>query len=390
MLCSVVNGDPPTALTSGLLNTAATGDTTIANSTYAWAYTSQTMTGMPQTVYVGMTSQSNVANNIKIFKYDLTLACMATWSVTDLYALVIKGPGKVFAGSYSTTDRLLYTITHAAGRYTMTLDSTVESDYTYYACGDDDLTNNYAFVTNDKPNATINKIDIATGIENLPVPAGSPENCAAGPGFDYVVITGFSNIEILLKSDMSNVSTAIRSVTTGNTSLTTIDNLNTGILYYFVGTWYELAKADLNTATDAAVTETMVWSVGNVYGGLDKPLNFGPYQYVVTLTTNIVYGSVLVIDKTSNTPTVAASFATGYGMRYYAAATAGPMFDDSTPPSNAYVAGIATKATGNRNLQSYYLTVDRCVTRSALICTDCVAPYYRVGSLANNLCQTPA
>ena len=29
MLCSVVNGDPPTALTSGLLNTAATGDTTI-------------------------------------------------------------------------------------------------------------------------------------------------------------------------------------------------------------------------------------------------------------------------------------------------------------------------------------------------------------------------
>ena len=76
MLCSVVNGDPPTALTSGLLNTAATGDTTIAGSTYSYGHTSQTMAGMPQTNYVGMSSQSNVANNINIFAYDLTLACM--------------------------------------------------------------------------------------------------------------------------------------------------------------------------------------------------------------------------------------------------------------------------------------------------------------------------
>ena len=78
MLCSVVNGDPPTALTSGLLNTAATGDTTIATSTNNWGFTSNTMTGLPQTVYAGITSLSNVPNNIKIFKYDLSLACMAT------------------------------------------------------------------------------------------------------------------------------------------------------------------------------------------------------------------------------------------------------------------------------------------------------------------------
>ena len=390
MLCSVVNGDPPTALTSGLLNTAATGDTTIAGSMYAWAYTSQSMTGLPQTVYVGMSGNNNVPDNIKIFKYDLSVACMATWRVGDLYALVIKGPGKVFAGSHATTDRLLYTITHAEGIYTMTLDSTVASDHTYYACGDDDSTNNYAFVTNDNPYNMINKIDIATGAESLYVMVGSPENCAAGPGFNYVVITGYSNIEIILKTDMSNVGTAMRSVTTGTTSFTTIDNLDTGMLYYFTSSSYELAKADLNTATSTDVTETMVWSVSNAYGDFDRPLNFGPYQYVVTLTVNTVYASVLVIDKTSNTPAVAASFDIDSGMQYYLAATAGPMFDYSTPPGNAYVTGIATEGTGSFNLQSYYLTVDRCVTRTALICTDCVAPYYRVGTSANNLCQTPA
>ena len=106
MLCSVVNGDPPTALTSGLLNTAATGDTTMAGSNKVDGSISQTMTGMPQTIYFGMSRlDANVVDNIKIFKYDLSLACKATWSVTDARALVIKGPGKVFAGSWFTADK---------------------------------------------------------------------------------------------------------------------------------------------------------------------------------------------------------------------------------------------------------------------------------------------
>ena len=391
MLCSVVNGDPPTALTSGLLNTAATGDTTIALTTGSLGYTSHTMAGMPQTVYVGMNSLDIVADNIKIFKYDLTLACKATWSVGQIKALVIKGPGKVFAGSFFTTSRQLYTISYAAGTYSMTLTTPITSISAISGCGDDDSTNNYAYVVSSSPANKINKVDMATGVETTPVAIAYANNCAAGPSVNYVVITDISVIYIRFKTDMSAFVTATRSSTTGATSIMTVDNLVTGTLYYFATTSpYQLVKADLNTATATTVTEVMLWSVGNTYGKLDRPLNFGPYQYVVTLTLQVTSAHVLAIGKTDNSPAVTASFPIPTATRYTANSIAGPMLDYSYSQVRAYVTGIASLAADNWNVQSYYLTVDRCVTRTALICTDCVAPYYRVGTSANNLCQTPA
>ena len=223
MLCSVVNGDPPTALTSGLLNTAATGDTTIAGTTGSWAYMSQTMAGMPQTVYVGMSSNSNVANNIKIFTYDLTLACMATWSVTDVQALVIKGPGKVFAGSIAGTTRQLYTISYSAGTHAMALTSSISSMKAGRACSDDDSTNNYAYVTCNGPFWQINRLDMITGLQNAYIDTGQWGECATGPSINYVIIPKNGVIEIHLKTDLSNFGNATRSATTGWSTVMTID-----------------------------------------------------------------------------------------------------------------------------------------------------------------------
>ena len=278
-------------------------------------------------------------------------------------------------------------MSHAAGIYSMTLDATMSSVVSIFACGDEDTNNNYAYVISDSPTTSINKIDMTTGVETSQVSIAFANHCAAGPSFNYVVITGDSVLYIRLKTDLSDVGTATRSMTTSWTGILTLDNLNTGMLYYFTTT-YELAKADLNTATATDVTETMVWSVGAAYGDLDRPLNFGPYQYVVTLTVWSTSAYALAIDKTTNTPPVAASFATGNAMMYATSTVAGPMIDYGAIQVDAYITGIANS--DNNNVQSYYLTVDRCVTRSALICTDCVAPYYRVGTLANNLCQTPA
>ena len=202
-------------------------------------------------------------------------------------------------------------------------------------------------------------------------------------------MTEFIFIYIRFKADMSDIGTATKSMTSGYAGITTIDNLTPGILYYFTPATYQLAKADLTTMTAAAMTETMLWSVGAGYGWLDRPLNFGPYQYVVTLAVFTPSAYVLVIDKTSNTPLVTASFATGTGMRYRSLTVAGSMIDYRQSQVRAYVTGITNTAYFYK-VQSYYLTVDRCVTRTALICTDCVAPYYRVGTSANNLCQTPA
>ena len=106
----------------------------------------------------------------------------------------------------------------------------------------------------------------------------------------------------------------------------------------------------MNTATGYDVLETMVWSIGSAYGSLDRPLNFGPYQYVVTLTIFKPTAHVLAMDKTSNTPAVAAMFATGTGMQYGAYTIAGPMVDYSAGQFRAYVTGIA--GVYSRNVQS--------------------------------------
>ena len=298
MLCSVVNGDPPTALTSGLLNTAATGDTTISG-TSSFGHTSHTMTGMPQSVYVGMSRADTVAGNMKIFKQDLSLACMATTGISGGRALVIKGPGKVFAGSQSTGTSQLYTISNTAGTYAIGMTSSLASVTVSFACGDDDSTNNYAYVMS---STMINKIDLTTGAESPSVSTANTYFCAAGPSANYVVITGAS-IYIRLKTDLTLFGTATRSVTTAYTTFAMVDNLTPGMLYY-ITTTYQLAKANLNTATSTTITETMVWSVGGGFGGFDRPLNFGPYQYVVTLTLMSPTPSLLVIDKTNNSPAV--------------------------------------------------------------------------------------
>ena len=395
MLCSVVNGDPPTALTSGLLNTAATGDTTIAGGARSYGYTSQTTTGMPQSVYIAMNSINNVADNIKIFTHDLSMACKATSGLTNVGALVIKGPGKVFAGSYTDTSRLFYTVSHTAATYLMTLTSTRASAVTASACGDEDSTNSYVYVTSDSPTLQISKIDLTSGVETTPVSIVFANECSAGPNNNYVVMTGNgSMIYLRSKSDMSDAGTATRSGgPPGITSLTTIDNLTTGMLYYFSGsgTSLSLVKADLNTATASVVSETMVWIIGRGYGSLDRPLNFGPYQYVVTLTVLTPSAYVLVIDKTTNMPAVLSSFATRRGINYDRFTIAGTMTVYKSGQFRAYITAIANQTTGNFNVQSYYLTVDRCVNRDgSLVCQECLPGYYRVGTAANNLCKTTA
>ena len=359
MLCSVVNGDPPTALTSGLLNTAATGDTTIAGTTLSYGFTSQTTTGMPQSVYVGMVSTANVANNIKIFTYGLSIACMATTGSAGVRALVIKGPGKVFAGSSSTTSRLLYTISYTASTYAMALTSTVASISTLTMCGDEDSTNNYAYSTSSNPSNMFNKIDMSTGIETSQVSVASVNSCAAGPSINYFVMTGNSNIIIRLKTDLSNFGTATRSGgPAGGTGMAILDNLNSGMLYYFAGggAAYALVKANLNTATSTSVLEIMLWTVTNSYGNMGRPLNFGPYQYVVTLTLLTGTASVVVMDKNSNTPAIAALFATGNAMNYATGTVAGTIIDCSSGQPRVYITGITDSATGKWNMQSYYLT----------------------------------
>ena len=136
----------------------------------------------------------------------------------------------------------------------------ISSISTYRACGDEDPTNNYAYITSLSPSNQINKIDITTGVSTSPVAAIAAYHCAAGPSVNYLVMTYFSVIHIYLKTDMSTVAVNVprSGGPAGYTSLLTIDNLNAGMLYYFTYGVNALVKADLNTAIASTVLETMV------------------------------------------------------------------------------------------------------------------------------------
>ena len=115
-------------------------------------------------------------------------------------------------------------------------------------------------------------------------------------------------------------------------------------------------------------------------------LNFGPYQYVVTIPNytdgkkklifvpkaigqmaNVIVSSLYQVNKENWWYTLTGFIAS----------------DDR------YYFGQIEKNSGN--FQSYYLTVDRCVNRDgSFICTQCLPGYYRVTTNPNNACQAKA
>ena len=113
-------------------------------------------------------------------------------STTDGRALVIKGPGKVFAGSFASTARVLYTIAYAANTYTITPINTIASIISPRACGDEDTTNNFAYVTSDNPNTKDTRISMVTGADGVKVSVPAVIDCSAGPGVNYLMMTGNS------------------------------------------------------------------------------------------------------------------------------------------------------------------------------------------------------
>ena len=114
------------------------------------------------------------------------------------------------------------------------------------------------------------------------------------------------------------------------------------------------------------------------YGGRNNILNFGPYQYVVTIPSASASTSILFVYK----PTflIGYTFAFAANINKYT-----PGYGNLNGELERFY--LVMSELVSTNIQSYYLTVADCTTRDAArICTTCIAGYYRSSLLPDNYC----
>ena len=143
-----------------------------------------------------------------------------------------------------------------------------------------------------------------------------------------------------------------------------------------------LATSITSFSITASITVTAYPTLSNI-------LNFGPYQYVVTIPDGQASVPVIFFTK-GNTLTMYNTLALTFGGVSPSVVRFAGFIQHST---SLAATGIDKQYfglvdTANKNFQSYYLTVDRCVTRDGgNVCTQCLPGFYRVTTNPNNLCQ---
>jgi hypothetical protein len=150
------------------------------------------------------------------------------------------------------------------------------------------------------------------------------------------------------------------------------DNLSADTIYLTYGD--AGGSIFLCKVTTSTLTTTPAWTSNTSVNYLNgnNIMNFGPYQYVVTIPKNIgsITGDIVFISKITMNAIASVTAA----LPHYALeiSTAG-LFREY---DRMYFTARMNDA--SQNFQSYYLTVDRCVNRDgSLVCLECLPEYYR-------------
>jgi hypothetical protein len=225
----------------------------------------------------------------------------------------------------------------------------------------------------DTPNAIY--LGIKPGDVHLFV--GAPQYLSLYNKADFTQVKGFQN---------NRASTLIKAYL--------LDNINSLIVFSLAQDTISgdslFVKHDLTVGSNP-----FIQFIDNTYGGqnANNILNFGPYQYVVTIQTNVANPKLTFNSKTDLLLAYQTSLSNP-DVRVYKDLL--PSFQGFVIVNNGlldyFYFGIINMVADN-NFQSYYLTVDRCVTRDGSnVCTLCLpgVGYYRMGTAPNNLCQTTA
>jgi hypothetical protein len=378
LLSGVQSPYPATGLTTHVANTAASGDTFINPSVVVYCAPPVNTTIFPGFRRLhSIVSNSLPTLNIRVFTSDMTTRVKIS-SGSGFYGLIIKDSLTLGAGSLSTTAWKFYSLTVSGALLTSAQISTGSglSKAKYIV---DVPSSNQVVAVSDTGIQNINSVDGLSSTHTLFSPApdvGSGSISLHAVTKQDAYFAACYNVTHYLFA-RANFATIKNPTFAGISGFNLLDNISGD--YFFIYTSTEAIKRyTLSTwITEADVFGTM--PNGVAYGFKNHMMNFGPYQYVVTMTQNTptyaLFFKKLTMVITDTTLTIA-------GVNTY---NRSPHYGDLQNDNDKF--DILLFNTGNKNFQSYYLTVADCTSRDASnICQTCTAGNLRTSPFAHNLC----
>ena len=382
---------PVTGCTSVSTNTGSGFPTTLPNLANNLLTLSEPLPAGSTDSQIYVSSYDDAGTDINFFTKDGISRLSSTLNPAngDHYkSVILKDPLKLFLASSDSQDITLYPVTVSGITYTLGTSNhaLIGATYTAITISLSDPSSAFIYA---HCSATNNGLKIDTSSNPMTVSVGSTVSStkfAFYMGFMYsgarIFAGGPQYLSLYNKADFSTIKNFAWHYSSETVRVYCADNLSPNYLFaHSKSSFSYINRLDMNDPAPVVpfgYTNSYLSSANNI-------LNFGPYQYVVTIPTgstsiNMVFYSKANINPT-NSFTVQLSNA---AVSAYTDSFTGFVFD-AAGVDRVYFA-IITNAVSNRNFQSYYLTVDRCTTRAGAVCTACLPAYYLVTMSPNNDC----
>ena len=334
----------------------------------------QPMAGLPNNYGINGVAFEDCEN--KAFDKDANLLVELDPKMIMCSASVLKDPLKLLIGSERSISKKLYTLTNNGGVYTASQVDLVDQITQAFRASDDPYTDFIILIGTN----SLARLNINSGEESmLTINIGfKADNYNVANTTSTLVLCSIipKAVFVIDRTNFQVINNPAPSLDI-STRLCELDNLNENNI--FITDKDRIYKTDYtDSGTSLKITSR---ATSLAASQLTRPRNFGPYQYVVTISLAEpsiyleIFNKVQLlregltlqnpIQPLSNSLT---SLHSEYG-------------------DKAFYFGLVNY--DGLNFQSYYLTVDRCVNKdTSNICQECLPGYYRVGTLPNNTCQT--
>ena len=362
------------------VNTGTTGDTVMPHN----LITASLMGNLTNNEKVYLATSGLIrASNTRIYSRDGTFRGVINTGIFNIATLVLKDPLKLFTSSTPNLGKLIYTLQTMVNQPAITFALTQNE-----TTGE---TVNFA-VDDDKTSYVIACSAVNIWLYNLTPPAISkltqlPVGSVLITGLfidsstdTYVVGRRTTSIPILRRSDMSLLKNPTISLNEAHLFFE-LDNLNSNDYLFSFTNGKNAIKYDISS------NYPQLHITGNIslsaYGTYNNILNFGPYQYVVTIPQSespkqyqMVFISKLTWSLYTDTPFIISrtsriSQKSFVGLEAYR--------------TDKYYFGVVDK--DSSNFQTYYLLVDNCESRGPTsICETCPPSTFKTNLTAENRC----
>ncbi len=326
-----------------------------------------TLTSNNERLFITNAANALFPNSFKIFTPEGELRG-SIHSVLNCYSIVLKDNLKLFASSRTATSQLLFTLQRGISGYysftPMTYTWSGANDQAGHASCDDPSSNLIMAASN----VRVWQIDTSTGIASTPKTHStfSSQTIRLIPlGANQFIIPRRSiSIPIVRRSDF--VVEKFSNFVAGwqDCSYSELDNLDQDTLYLRTISQFIHVVSLSTSSNNSPLTQKRMIDTGGY--GYDGPiLNFGPYQYVVTIPAFTLQNQVMFIDKTSFSLVFIAKYRLSCGLPNTATSSnigTGSLSFEGFSIHDRFYFGVVVLANSIGNFQSYYLLVDNCTS----------------------------